>query len=176
MDLFNKYAVDERTAIFSPCNKYRYVLTRRWDSRLPMALLIGLNPSDATDTKNDPTITRIVDLLRYQEYGGFYMMNLFAYKTPYPGNLKTAGDLQGENDKYIAEYASKASKVIFCWGAFGVMSMYDVFLNRVLLMIEKFPDARCFGYTAAGHPRHPLFLKKRTPLVKFKKNNYDNNN
>lgn len=47
-------------AIFSPCREYRYKLWRTWDaSKLPLNV-IGLNPSTADETKNDPTIRRCI--------------------------------------------------------------------------------------------------------------------
>ncbi|HDR2355042.1 TPA: DUF1643 domain-containing protein [Enterobacter roggenkampii] len=36
-----------KDAIFSPCGKYRYSLSRVWDDSKPYTLFIGLNPSYA---------------------------------------------------------------------------------------------------------------------------------
>jgi hypothetical protein len=46
-------------AIFSDCEKYRYVLTRRFDPyNVKVCNFIMLNPSTATAERNDPTVYR----------------------------------------------------------------------------------------------------------------------
>ena len=48
-------------AIFSECRKYRYALCRIWDDSKPYAMFIGLNPSTADETEDDPTIRRCIN-------------------------------------------------------------------------------------------------------------------
>lgn len=43
-------------AILSVDRKYRYVLTRTWDETLLNIMFVGLNPSTADETTDDPTI------------------------------------------------------------------------------------------------------------------------
>jgi len=45
-------------ALYSPCEAYRYRLTRRWGAAAPL-IWIMLNPSTATEAANDPTIERV---------------------------------------------------------------------------------------------------------------------
>ena len=59
------------TAHYSPCETYRYALTRVWDETAPKLLFIMLNPSTATELKNDPTIERCERRARALGYGGF---------------------------------------------------------------------------------------------------------
>ncbi len=96
MDLFN-----DNGAIFSPCGKYRYVLWRKWEADGPYIMFIGLNPSTANADTDDPTIRRVVRFAKSWGYHGVYMLNLFAYVTPYPEELKKCLDPVGENDMYI---------------------------------------------------------------------------
>lgn len=105
-------------AQFSDCGKYRYQLWRIWDSNLPIAQCIGLNPSKATDVDNDPTITRIIGLLTAKGYGGFYMTNLFALISPHPEDLRACPDPVKDNDHWLQETHKKCDEVIFCWGNF----------------------------------------------------------
>jgi hypothetical protein len=167
VELLFQNMIDDRGAIFSDCGKYRYVLWRRWDASKPSVLCIGLNPSTATKDKPDPTITRVIDLIKSAGYGGFYMMNLFAFITPYPKELKKCPDALGENNKWLTDIASKCEDTIFCWGAFSILSLVSKFSERVEFIIEMFPEAYCFGKTKNGEPRHPLMLRKKTPLEKF---------
>lgn len=71
-------------AILSEDRKYRYVLSRIWDESKPMVMIIGLNPSTADETKNDPTIIRCIDFAKSWGYGGVYMLNLFAFRATLP--------------------------------------------------------------------------------------------
>jgi hypothetical protein len=167
MNLLFENMVDDRGAKFSACNNYRYALWRIWDKSKPLVMCIGLNPSKATKVKNDRTITRLESLIKNAGYGGFYMMNLFAYITPYPKQLKYAQDLQGDSNKCFTEISAKCKDVVFCWGGFNILSLYEMFADRVEFMEEMYAGALCFGFCNSGAPRHPLMLKKDTPLIKF---------
>ncbi|CAI2789886.1 Uncharacterized protein conserved in bacteria [Serratia grimesii] len=45
-----------KSAVFSDCGQYRYAIARIWDETKPYALFIGLNPSYADATQDDPTL------------------------------------------------------------------------------------------------------------------------
>lgn len=155
MDLFN-----QSSATFSQCRKYRYVLTRVWDTSKFRIAFVGLNPSTANETTDDPTIRRVVNFAKSFGYGGVYMLNLFAYVTPYPHELKQCEDPINNNDEYLKHYASLADKIVFCWGNF------DVF-GRDKKVAAMFPNAYCLGKNSNGSPKHPLYLKADTSLVPF---------
>ena len=55
---------------FSDRRKYRYGLWRIWDGDKSLAMQIGLNPSTADETSNDPTIIRCKSFSRSWGYGG----------------------------------------------------------------------------------------------------------
>src|SRR5687767_11368229 len=98
-------------AEFSPCGNYRYKLWRIWDRALPKAMCIGLNPSKANAGKNDPTISNLITALKVLGYGGFYMMNLFAWISSNPNDLLTCGDPLGDNDYKLHEVERKCQDV-----------------------------------------------------------------
>jgi hypothetical protein len=156
MDLFN-----HSSATFSQCRKYRYVLSRVWDASKLCIAFVGLNPSTATEYADDPTITRVINFANSFGYGGVYMLNLFAYVTPYPSELKQCEDPIKNNDEYLSHYSSLVDKVVFCWGNF------DVF-GRDLKVAAMFPKAYCLGLNSNGSPKHPLYLKSDTPLIPFR--------
>ena len=62
--------ISKNDAKFSPCRKYRYVLCRVCDRTKPFAMFIGLNPSNADETKDDPTIKRCLNFAKSWGYGG----------------------------------------------------------------------------------------------------------
>lgn len=45
---------------FSQCRRFRYTLVRERDAALPKVAFIGLNPSTADETQDDPTIRRCI--------------------------------------------------------------------------------------------------------------------
>lgn len=156
MDLFN-----QSSATFSQCRKYRYVLSRVWDASKPRIAFVGLNPSKANESTDDPTITRVINFANSFGYGGVYMLNLFAYVTRYPSELKQCKDPIKDNDEYLSNYSSMVDKVVFCWGNF------DVF-GRDVKVAAMFPNAYCLGLNSNGSPKHPLYLKSDTLLIPFR--------
>lgn len=139
-------------ADFSECGQYRYKLWRIWDESLPLAMCIGLNPSTANAVKTDPTITNLTKMLKILGYGGFYMMNLFAWISSKPADLLTCKNPIGENDKKLKEVAAICSEVIVCWGNFKQAE------ERIKEVLPNYPDAKCFGKTQSGKPFHPLAM------------------
>ncbi len=78
----------EQSAVFSPSRKYRYVLRREWgDTERKMAVFIGLNPSTADETTDDPTIRRCMGYARDWGCSGLYMLNLFAVRATDPKDM-----------------------------------------------------------------------------------------
>lgn len=76
-------------AQFSQCRKYRYALWRTWDDDSHITF-IGLNPSTADETEDDPTIRRCIAYAKKWEFGGINMLNLFAFRATSPGDMKRA--------------------------------------------------------------------------------------
>ena len=139
-------------AEFSECGKYRYKLWRIWDRNLPIVMCIGLNPSTANATKTDPTITNLKKMLSILGYGGFYMMNLFAFISSKPADLLTCENAIGENDNKLCEVAEICEDVIVCWGNFKQAD------ERIKSVLPNYPNAKCFGVTKSGKPFHPLAM------------------
>jgi len=139
-------------AVYSPCERYRYVLERQW-SAAPPVLFVMLNPSTATETANDPTIERCERRARAMGHGGLLIGNLFAWRATRPADLRAASDPVGpENDALLAELLARAGRTIAAWGVHGALDgAAERFAAR---------DAELWhlGLTKAGHPRHPLYV------------------
>lgn len=156
-------------ADFSTCGKYRYRLWRIWGDGLPLAMVIGLNPSTANADKDDPTIRTLRSALKTLGYGGFYMMNCWAYIASKPAELKINPMSCEWNDNMITVTANLCRTVIFAWGNFEIVKQQ----GRDAELIEMFPDAMCFGYNQNGTPMHPLSLMYKgmvsnPQLIKYK--------
>ena len=152
----------DRSALFSDCRKYRYGLWRWWDTGKPPAMFIGLNPSTADETQDDPTIRRCVRFAKDWGYGGLCMANLFAFRATDPKVMKKALDPRGpENDRWLRHFASYAGVVVFAWGAHGT------YMERYLAVPRMIENGNSLGHTKKGHPSHPLYLKASTPLERY---------
>lgn len=139
-------------AQFSEDRAYRYALWRIWNEDRPIVGFIGLNPSTANERKDDPTIRRVTRYAADWGYGGLYMLNLFAYISPYPKDLETAQDPLGENDSWLSHYIPLCEKVVYVWGSFPQADA------RAKVIIERYPGGQCLGKSKMGNPLHPLYL------------------
>ncbi|MFP7672077.1 DUF1643 domain-containing protein [Marivita sp. S0852] len=144
---------------YSPCDTFRYGLSRIWDAGLPSVLFIMLNPSTADEFRNDPTVARCETRARRMGYGAMMIANIFAFRATKPTDLKAAKDPNGPlNDDILAHCAQTAQMTIAAWGAHGDH------LGRGRSMALRLPDQLYhLGLTKQGHPRHPLYVSFDTP-------------
>lgn len=149
-------AIMERTAIFSACRTYRYALWRRWGGdRRDYAMFIGLNPSTADETNDDPTVRRCIGYAQDWGYSGLCMTNLFAFRATQPADMKAVSDPVGpDNDKMLRQLASGAGVVVAAWGTHGTH------MGRASLVLAMLPFLHCLRLTKDDHPAHPLYLPK----------------
>ena len=144
----------KKNAILSEDRKYRYVLSRIWDETKPKVMIIGLNPSTADETEDDPTIGRCISFSKSWGYGGVYMLNLFAFRATQPKDMFNAENPIGlENNSYIEIYSKKVDKIVCAWGNHGT------YKNRGNEIREKFDKLFYLKLNQTGEPAHPLYLK-----------------
>ena len=146
---------------FSSDRKYRYTLSRTWDSTKPKVLFIGLNPSIADENEDDATLTRCINFADSWGYGGLYMLNLFSFVDTYQEDLWMLDDPVGiETDQWIIKMTQQVDKVILAWGN-GPNN--ECFRNRVEAVLKLLHDNKitpyCIKKNGTGMPSHPLYLK-----------------
>lgn len=148
------------SASFSLCRRYRYELWRRWAPG-PYAMFIGLNPSTADETQDDPTIRRCIGFAKAWGFSALCMTNLFAFRATKPEVMKAEAFPIGghENDLALRSLADSAGVVVAAWGVHGVH------LDRAADVMKMIPGLHCLGLSQKGHPRHPLYLKADSKLV-----------
>lgn len=154
MELFENI---NKGADFSHDGTYRYRLWRIWDESKPIAMVIGLNPSTANADKDDATISILKRMLPILGYGGFYMMNCWAYITSKPALLMHNPVSDEWNNNVLTTTAASCSDVIFAFGTFKVIKEK----GRDRELMEMFPNAKCFGKSKDGSPIHPLAMQER---------------
>lgn len=150
-------------AYFSADRKYRYALWRIWDESLSKAMFIGLNPSVANETEDDPTIKRCVEFAKSWGHGGLIMGNLFAYCATDPQQMMKALNPGGEeNDWWLIKLSKEAAIVVGAWGDGGA------FRNRGSEVLRLIPTLHYLKLNKSGEPSHPLYLQsdlKPKPLT-----------
>ena len=148
-------------AVYSPCESYRYSLTRCWDADAGRLLYILLNPSKATEVQNDPTVERCERRARALGFGAFRVTNIFAWRETDPRSLRRAAEPVGpDNDAALLQGLGWADTIIAGWGAHGAHLERGAAVRKLLMNSGK--SIHHLGLTNAGHPLHPLYIAYAT--------------
>lgn len=143
-------------ALYSACEAYRFRLSRTW-AEGPRLAFILLNPSTATEARNDATVARCEGRARRAGCGGVDIVNLFAFCATRPAALRAAADPIGPgNEGIVAETAQAAESVVCGWGVHGALCGQGARLHQVLT--ARGIRLSHLGLTRDGHPRHPLYV------------------
>ncbi len=143
-------------AIYSPCERYRYALTRIWGNG-PRVLFVMLNPSTATEVQNDPTVERCERRARALGYGGFRVCNIFAWRDTDPRAMRAAADPVGPaNDAAIRNGALWADAIVCAWGTHGAHLDRGRQVETLLRATGR--TLTHLGLSKDGHPKHPLYI------------------
>lgn len=148
----------EGWARFSRCGDYRYVLGRRFPRGRGRCVFVMLNPSRADARADDPTIRRCSGFAQGWGYAELCILNLFAWRTPYPEELRRAADPVGPGwARHAREACEGADLLVAAWGVHGALHGRD---RRVLTWARRRGLVlHQLGLTRDGHPRHPLYLR-----------------
>lgn len=145
------------TALYSPCERYRYSLTRIWQADGRRALFVMLNPSTATEIQNDPTVERCERRARALGFGAFRVCNIFAWRATDPKEMRAQPDPTGPgNDAAIAEGCAWADAVICAWGTHGAHLGRGAQVEDLVRAQTATPLH--LGLSKAGDPKHPLYI------------------
>lgn len=154
------------TAVFSPCRVYRYTLRRVWDEALPSVVFVGLNPSTADETLDDPTVRRCIGFARDWGFGTCVVTNIFAFRSTDPRGLLEIDDPVGpRNNHWIRRECAAAALVVAAWGVHGTLHERGAAVLRIMPPPHSPPH--CLGMTKEGFPRHPLYLSKATRVARM---------
>jgi hypothetical protein len=149
-------------AEISSCGKYRWWLTRVFGLGSNSVAFIGLNPSTADASEDDPTIRRCVNFAKYWGFDRLVMLNLFAFRATDPKGLFNATDPVGEECDRFYKLGRECDLQIACWGNHGS------YLNRDIAVRNQFPNLHCIKINkATGQPAHPLYLPGGSVPIPF---------
>ena len=159
----------EGGAVYGPVDdessRFRLRLWRRWSSR-PRVAFVGLNPSTATATALDPTVTRCVNYARNWGFGGMEMLNLWTIRDTDPKGLWSAEDRGAElADRGMLEALDDdVTVVVFSSGpgSKGNRKNRQEVRERIEQLFAviggRVPTA-ALTLTSSGMPGHPLYLR-----------------
>lgn len=185
MNLNELAAISKKTQ-FSADRKYRYTLWREWNAedwqfdtspdsiknRIGFVQFIGLNPSTADETQDDPTIRRCVRFAKDWGYGAMCMTNIFAFRATDPEVMKVekhpsseprSGPGGGRSDMnldWIRNIAGNAGIIVAAWGKHGGHNHQGQLVKQTLQGFNHV--IHHLGLNGDGTPKHPLYLKATT--------------
>lgn len=156
--------------VMSADTRYRQVMRRWLGDAFPgrYILFIGMNPSTADASVDDPTCAREWTFARREGFSAMVKCNVGDYRATDPKMLLQPGvaAVSDANLPAIRHAANGAGRVVLCHGK----------LNKALApagkaMVEALKadgaDLWCFGTNADGSPKHPLYLRADTPLMRY---------
>jgi len=154
-------------ATLSKCGTFRYRLWRELGALFGKGTVafVMLNPSRASAIEDDPTIRRCIGFAKTWGYAKLEVVNLHPLRTKNPAELNRRHEdwqmpSDVKNEKVIEEVMGQASLVIAAWGVLR----WDWVEARAERVVEISWDLcvplHALGTTKAGHPRHPLYVRK----------------
>ncbi len=126
-----------------------------------------MNPSQATEDLDDPTIASVQRLCTRLGFGRAIIGNLFAWRSSEVSALARVGDPVGpDNDAHLATLAREADVLVVAWGAAGKHpgTHPDRWRAVAAILAGAGKPLHCLTHLKGDHPRHPQILIHETPL------------
>jgi hypothetical protein len=154
-----------RSAVISPCGKYRYRLYRRLAADGLAVTFLMPNPSTANHELDDPTIRKVSGFCRRCGFSELHVVNLFALRPTDPRQLgKTLNPVGPENRRWIEHAAGLSDRVVCAWSTYGGYMRQD---EAVLGWVAGRCQPMCLGLMKGRHPRYPLYVPYAAELAPF---------
>ena len=152
-------------------SEYRYILGTRGEKTL---ICVGINPSTAAPDDLDNTLKSVERVAHFNGYDSFIMFNVYAQRATDPDDMERTCNaaLHAENMKAFA-YVLSLSEAPAVWAAWGTVIEKRDYLPACVRDMIALGEARGARWYSAGkrskkgHPHHPLYLRKDSPLEPF---------
>jgi len=160
------FALPKPSAVFSGCERYRYLL--RWPTGNQgerIVLFVMANPSTATAEHPDPTVNRCIDYARQWGFAWLWVVNVRAWRETDPDKVPDDPLAIGpDTDIHILQAARAAELVVCGWGKLGDERGHrSVPVLSLIRLAGKVPHA--LTRNQDGSPGHPLYLKRELKPV-----------
>ena len=155
-------------------SEYRYLLGVRGENPL---ICIGVNPSTAAPDDLDNTLKSVQRIAAGNGYDGWVMCNVYAQRATRPGDMdRTLNEALHRENLKAFEYALRQvapGHAPAVWAAWGAVIEKRPYLPQCVLDFVE--TGRQYGarwwkagaVSKAGHPHHPLYLRKDAPVEPF---------
>lgn len=157
-------------ALMSADGRYRQRMRRWLGDSFPerYILFIGMNPSTADASVDDPTCAREWSFACREGFSGMVKCNVGDYRATHPRMLVEPGvvAVSPDNIPIIRDAARGAGRVVLCHGKLN-KALAPAGVELVQALRQDAIDLWCFGTNADGSPKHPLYLRADTPLVRL---------
>lgn len=160
------------SAVFSPCQKYRYFLRKSATNEPDVnntCLWIMLNPSTATPDRDDPTVRKCQEFARRWGKLNVEVVNLFGLRSTDPRGILAHDDPVGvENINHIHNAIIGAGLIIVAWGSFKHPDLPQLasVVHGMVQSNRKRP--MCLGINKDNMPKHPLYVSYKAGLRVWK--------
>lgn len=158
-------------AEFSACGRYRRALSRDWTppGQPPRTILfVGQNPSVADVEVSDPTCHRELTFARAWGFTRYLKANVLDWRATSPKDVPHDPALActAENLAAVLAMAAESERVVLAYGR--LHKRFQPAVARMLAAIaQSGRPLFCLGFNADGSPKHPLYLRQDTELVRF---------
>lgn len=155
---------EQASAEFSMDRKYRHRLDRWWGDGERL-LWVMLNPSTADEHADDATLRRVRRFTKREGYDGFTVINLFSLVATDPADLNEISAFAISMNAQLLADVPRGRDVVVAWGARPYRfskAWTDTQATEIQTIARR---VRSLGVTNDGYPRHPLRLRRDTPLL-----------
>jgi hypothetical protein len=132
-------------------------------------MVIGLNPSTATEVKNDPTVKRCMSFAQQWGFDAMCMTNLFGFRATKPEDMLSQSDPAGPlNDQWLATIAQNADGILAAWGTIG---KFENRAHQVLSILKRNlrsgVQIQALELNQDNSPKHPLYVRANIEPVPY---------
>lgn len=161
-------------------SEYRYILGTHGQKPL---ICVGINPSTAAPGALDNTLKSVERVAQFNGYDSFLMFNVYAQRATNPDDMEAVCNpvLHRENMKafrYILSLSQQTPPSIWAaWGTLIEKRSYLLYCVREMITLALEHQAQWFTAgrrSKKGHPHHPLYLRRDSPLEPFPVEDYLN--
>lgn len=155
----------------------RYSLGQEGENPL---VCFGVNPSTAKPENLDPTVASVARFAKEQGYDGWLMFNLYPQRATNPDKMHKhfQKKIHDKNLAVIADLLKSYTNPLDVWCAWGTLIEKRSYLSRCMRDISDVlitHNSKTFtrgNISKAGHPHHPLYLRKESPMDEFDLEDY----
>ncbi len=164
---------DSETWLYVPdfYTEYRYILGTR--GRAPL-ICIGVNPSTAEPDNLDNTLKSVERIARFNGFDSFLMFNVYPQRATRPSDMeRERNEALHRANMEAFDYILGLSERPAVWAAWGNIIEQRGYLKACvqdMIALGEAHGARWFTAgkrSVKGHPHHPLYLRKDSPLDAF---------